>query len=254
MRKDRLKKVRLEIVFILVALSVILVWFILPLYMNYLFKYDDSFDLKGKFGDMYNVATSLFGAITIILLLYNTYLTRIELSANRIEFKKQNNTLKYQRFDTTFFNLLKLNLEIIDEISSDDLKVFNTRINSYNMMAASKNDFIKRLLKSDITIVLERLNSFGSSMFYFISWILQEKKKDGREKYLPFVFSQLREREIEFLYYYFNTIKIHPRIKEFDRFMLETINDDHRIFKLKNTFEGETWNTNSTTSWGEISN
>jgi len=69
-----------NIIFIVIAILVILVWFFLPVYMNYLFKFDNSFDIKGKFGDMYNVATSLFGALTIILILYNTHLTRIELS------------------------------------------------------------------------------------------------------------------------------------------------------------------------------
>jgi len=135
MKKEKIQVENLT--FISVAILVVLVWFFLPLYLDYVFKYDDTFDLKGKFGDMYNVATSLFGAITIILLLYNTYLTRKELKDNRIEFKIQNSTLIHQRFENTFFQLLKVhsdnvnNIDLVgtkETLGRDCFKLFNEGI------------------------------------------------------------------------------------------------------------------------------
>lgn len=68
---------------------------------------------RGQFGDRFGMSTSLFGAFTIILLLYTIHLQRKEIDDGKKEFKQQNRTLRYQRFDNTFFNMINLHLEII---------------------------------------------------------------------------------------------------------------------------------------------
>ncbi len=78
---------------------------------------------KGILGDMFGVVNSLFSGlafagiiITIYLQRNELILQREELKLTRDEFKNQNVTLRLQRFENTFFNLLSLHHEIVKGI------------------------------------------------------------------------------------------------------------------------------------------
>lgn len=78
---------------------------------------------RGTFGDMFGSINSLFSGLalagiilTILLQRQELKLQRKELADTRREFKIQNETLKLQRFESLFFNLVDLHHSIMNAI------------------------------------------------------------------------------------------------------------------------------------------
>lgn len=86
---------------------------------------------RGTFGDMFGAVNALFSGLAfaglIVTLLYQKEelklqreelaQTREELKGQREEFEEQNKTMKRQRFENTFFNMLSLQQEIVANLS-----------------------------------------------------------------------------------------------------------------------------------------
>lgn len=79
--------------------------------------------VRGTIGDMFGSINSLFSGLalagiilTILLQRQELELQREELKNTREEFVTQNETLKIQRFENTFFNLLNLHHQIVNSI------------------------------------------------------------------------------------------------------------------------------------------
>lgn len=84
-------------------------------------------DERGQFGDMFGAVNALFSGLAfagliITLILQRQELglqreeleqTREEMKNQRAEFEKENETLKYQRFENLFYNMLNLHQEIV---------------------------------------------------------------------------------------------------------------------------------------------
>lgn len=93
-------------------------------------KYIEGIDERGMFGDMFGAVNALFSGLAfaglIVTLLYQKEelkLQREELAQNReelkgqrVEFEEQNKTLKRQRFENTFFNMLSLQQNIVNNL------------------------------------------------------------------------------------------------------------------------------------------
>jgi hypothetical protein len=80
-------------------------------------------ELRGVFGDKFGAINALFSALafagiifTIILQKKELKLQREELAETLDEFIKQNKTLNKQRFENTFFQLIKLHGDIVDKL------------------------------------------------------------------------------------------------------------------------------------------
>ena len=86
---------------------------------------------RGTFGDKFGAVNALFSGFAfaglIVTLLYQKEElklqreelkeTRNELNAQKLEFHEQNKTMKRQRFENTFFNMLSLQQEIVANLS-----------------------------------------------------------------------------------------------------------------------------------------
>lgn len=86
---------------------------------------------RGTFGDKFGAVNALFSGLAfaglIVTLLYQKEElklqreelkeTRNELNAQKLEFQEQNKTMKRQRFENTFFNMLSLQQEIVTKLS-----------------------------------------------------------------------------------------------------------------------------------------
>ena len=93
-------------------------------------KYIEGIDERGMFGDMFGAVNALFSGLAfaglIVTLLYQKEelklqreelaQTREELKSQRVEFEEQNKTLKRQRFENTFFNILSLQQNIVNDL------------------------------------------------------------------------------------------------------------------------------------------
>ena len=91
---------------------------------------------RGTFGDKFGAVNALFSGLAfaglIVTLLYQKEElklqreelkeTRNELNAQKLEFQEQNKTMKRQRFENTFFNMLSLQQEIVNNLSYDNVE------------------------------------------------------------------------------------------------------------------------------------
>lgn len=107
-----------KIIAIVVTIFIIGLW----LLTFYLLK-DLSDTERGTFGDMFGSVNALFSGLalagiilTILLQRKELKLQREELRDTRAEFETQNETLKLQRFENTFFSLLNLHHQIVSAI------------------------------------------------------------------------------------------------------------------------------------------
>ena len=108
------------------AIGVLFVW-ALTFFLFFISKSDE----RGQFGDMFGAVNSLFSGlafagliITLILQRRELELQRQELALTRremedqtAEFEKQNETLKIQRFENTFFNMLSQFQEVVNNLT-----------------------------------------------------------------------------------------------------------------------------------------
>lgn len=84
------------------------------------FKVAESDNNKALFGDSFGAVNALVSAfafagmiVAFILQRYELKLQRKELKAQRNEFNKQNETLRLQRFENTFFHMMELQQQIV---------------------------------------------------------------------------------------------------------------------------------------------
>ena len=110
------------------GICVLVVWA-----MTFLLFFIGESDRRGQFGDMFGAVNALFSGLAfagliITLILQKTELglqreeleqTREELRNQRLEFETQNETLKYQRFENLFYNMLNLQQEIVAGLRYD---------------------------------------------------------------------------------------------------------------------------------------
>ncbi|MDD3667018.1 MAG: putative phage abortive infection protein [Bacteroidales bacterium] len=116
-----IKKYSVLIISIVSFLVILGLWI-----FNWAYLKDLSDVKRGTFGDMFGMVNSLFSGlaltgiiITIILQSKELGLQRKELSDTRLEFNIQNHTLKLQRFENTFFNLISIHHQIVNSIDYD---------------------------------------------------------------------------------------------------------------------------------------
>ncbi len=81
-------------------------------------------DARGTFGDQFGAVNALFSGLVFAGLIYTIILQRRDLKLQREEmkyqtkeFRKENETLKIQRFENTFFNMLSQFQEVVNSLS-----------------------------------------------------------------------------------------------------------------------------------------
>lgn len=180
-------------------------------------------ETRGQFGDKFGSVNALFSGLAFAGLIYTIVLqrkdlqlqkkdleqTRKELEGQKEEAKKQNATLLKQEFNSIFFNLLKVNRDMIEsiQVSSFDgqqaLRHLYKRFKE-NVASTGKTD-------EDIKCEYEKIYNFNReffsyyfrSLFRLISIVDRTEVITRFEKYdyLNIVFSQLSDYEIVFIFY-----------------------------------------------------
>jgi hypothetical protein len=108
---------------------VIGLWAASAIVIYFIGKNDGEWSTRGQIGDMFGAINALFSGLAFAGIIYTILLQREELSEQRHEleltrqeFETQNKTLKLQRFEATFFNLLDLHNRLIEEFEFDETK------------------------------------------------------------------------------------------------------------------------------------
>lgn len=121
--EDNKKEIKEEKLYLLVFLFVVvlILWLLGWFLMNTFISNDQT---QGVFGDQFGSVNALFSGFALAGIIYTIVLQKKELSLQREEleetreeFKIQNITLKKQRFENTFFQLLTLHNDIVENMN-----------------------------------------------------------------------------------------------------------------------------------------
>jgi len=136
--------------FLIIALIAIIItsWLKYPQWIAILFKNSTALGTNfGTFGDSFGALNTLFSGlaftgiiISIILQSKELQETRKDIKSQNTQFEIQNNSIKRQVFENTFFQLLNLHNEIIQSISLPGRK--NNDITGRSAFVTLYNDYL----------------------------------------------------------------------------------------------------------------
>lgn len=231
---------------VLSVLVVISLWFLSYFAITVHISGEDTSELwakRGQLGDMFGAVNAMFSGLAFAGIIFTIYLQRQELRAQRQElqltrneFKTQNRTLKRQRFETTFFNMLSIHFQMLEKarpsivpfspdfrasIGSDRLKFKPEHLPLYK---AVYNEYLRR--------TYPELSGYLQSLLSIHNVIRQQAFSANTEQhYLSIFGSYLSLDERVFLFYHatlseFPDNAFHEMANDLDLFTM----DSERLF------------------------
>ncbi len=209
------------VVFVVVAI-------IMPIIIRSWYRqYDDYSGLAalGPVGDFIGGSTLAFFNLATILLLFATYIAqKKELIAARTESQIANNTMKIQRFESTFFNMLSLYNDTVRSIriSSSHLEEWEGKrglLVLYNQFVGDYNQFLRTMenhsktVEGELEVIQTAYNHFWTSYEYalghyfrnlyrIVKWIdKNEISFEDKKEYIAILKAQLSPYELKLLFY-----------------------------------------------------
>lgn len=148
----------------------------------YLSTFHPNTQERGTFGDQFGIVNALFSGLAFAGLLYTIILqrkdlnlqykeledNRNELKRQTEEFKAQNENLRIQRFEDTFFNMLSLQQQIVNDLSINHVK----KVKTQSTTETSESPFVIGEVPFD-----ERIQ--GRSLFYHAFEVEEHKMFQG---------------------------------------------------------------------------
>lgn len=184
-----------------------------------------SMDKSNEFGDTAGAVNGLFSALAFAGVIYAIFMQRDELemqrkelTAQKEEFQTQNATLKRQRFENTFFNMLQLHQQITDNISYDYyVNVRNEDFGAKPTARRYKEVKIENRGRDVFRITFEEAPHEGSDekTYYGMRGLLSKDGMDGYENsYTPTYF----DHYFRLLYRIFKFVAKSPLIEDEERY------------------------------------
>ena len=215
--------------FIIIAVLATIIIIGLWLLTYYLLK-----DLKetdrGTFGDMFGSINALFSGLalagiilTILLQRKELKLQREELKDTRAEFETQNETLKLQRFENTFFSILNLHHQIVSAI---DYRFYKSKEKEFSTLHAGLAMQTKPEDKEAVTIT-------GRDVFRHRFNLMIADLKQSPSKYEEIYLRYYTAAQTDFGHYFRNLYRMIKLVDQADFFYDEKKVTNEEIFKLK---------------------
>jgi len=209
-----------------VVISIIVTLIIIGLWVGTYFLLKDKPDTtRGTFGDMFGSINALFSGLalagiilTILLQRKELKLQREELRDTRTEFETQNETLKLQRFENTFFNLLNLHHQIVDAI---DFRYYKRK---------EKNT---RFQPVKIDEDKEAVTLTGRDVFRYRYNAMYSNLKASKGKFEEVYLENYAEAQTDFGHYFRNLYRMIKLVDQTDFFYNSSKVSAEEIFKLK---------------------
>ena len=144
--------------------------------------------------------------------------TRLELAGQKAEMSKQNRTLKQQKFENTFFQLLANHNSIVNSLDlwrnnrntgrevlaqgRDCFVIFYNRFDSKIPKPENENS-IEFILEKYLEFFRENVSDLGHYFrnLYHIIKFIEESNIDSKKRYTNFVRAQLSAGELSLLFY-----------------------------------------------------
>ncbi|TBV26846.1 hypothetical protein DMZ43_07205 [Meridianimaribacter sp. CL38] len=217
-------------------LLVISVWYFSWQYIDksILSKEDGLSDIeaRGLFGDKFGAINALFSALAFAGIIFTIFLQKRELKLQREEMKetrgefiKQNETLIHQKFENTFFQLLKLLNTNIDSIDLRDKRsgivkntgrdcfkeIYKYWINSIKREINKEDNNDKKInnvsIDKALIVFSEIYDQFKSDLshyfrtLYHIIKFIDQSGIDDKKQYISIMRAQLSSYEQTLLFY-----------------------------------------------------
>ena len=186
---------------------------------------------RGTFGDMFGAVNALFSGLAFAALVYTVWMQRIELQLQRkelsltrqelrgqkIQLTEQNATLVMQRFENTFFELLKVHGQIVESIDlqrddgrttkgRDCFRTFHHRLRGHfsRTPRSSKDEveltIVRKVYQAFFCDHEHELSHYFRHLYHIIKFVKQSDAADKR-RYTNFVRAQLSSYELAMLFY-----------------------------------------------------
>ncbi|OHT45827.1 putative phage abortive infection protein [Flavobacterium tructae] len=155
--------------FIILLLSISLLWVWSWIFIDKFVAIEQ----RANFGDKFGFINSLFSGLALAVIIYSIILQQKELNLQRKELSDTRQEFKDQNFQTTFFNLIKTQQQIVNEISTTivDLKSYN----QYSYYEANGRTFFMRS-----RIEFKRIEkALNSSFVNFSEWTEYDEQVGG---------------------------------------------------------------------------
>jgi Putative phage abortive infection protein len=170
---------------------------------------------RGTYGDMFGAVNALFSGFALAGIIFTILLQRKELDyqrkeleATRLEFKIQNGTLRLQRFENTFFNLLNVHHKLVETID------FDTQVKK------KVDRIFDELTNTDYEIVTIKSRDVFKYMYdALVNELRKEDNENLNESYLKFY----ETVQTDFGHYFRNLYRIIKFVHETDFFSKEDL-------------------------------
>jgi hypothetical protein len=181
----------------------------------------------GVLGDRFGSINTLFSGLAFAGVIYaiilqrkelelqrkELVLTRNELQGQKIQMENQNKTLKLQNFERTFFELLKLHLDIVNLMRIHNHEGRDCFEFLYNQLRAHYEARLKDTANvSDVHRLKVSFSGFYVTYRQLVAHyfgnvlnmlaIIDDSDIEGKERYIRFLESLLSNNEITMLFYY----------------------------------------------------
>lgn len=205
----------------------------------FIVKYKYGFGTKGgTFGDSFGALNALFSGFAFAGIIYTIFLQKQELKLQRKELRQtreefiiQNETLKKQRFENTFFHLVGLHNEIVDKLSVTRIEhsylngvsttepvtynkkeFFNGAIKALGSYEGIKHnsdnmdevwDGIKNAYKNFNMEYASHLSHYFRNLYHIYKYIHLSNliTKDEKQFYASIIRAQLSDKELALIFY-----------------------------------------------------
>jgi len=214
----------------IIAASVIVTIAIIGLWtLTYILLKDLEEGARGTFGDMFGSVNALFSGLafagiilTILLQRKELKLQREELRSTRAEFETQNETLKLQRFENTFFSILNLHHQIVSAIDY-----------RYYVSKKRKKNFIEKGFKTMKPEEMEAVTIKGRDVFRHRYNLMLPKLKEHPDKYEEIYMSHYETAQTDFGHYFRNLYRMIKLVDQTDFFYDSRTVSKEEICKIK---------------------
>lgn len=128
----------------------------------------DDWDVRGQFGDLFGSVNALFSGlafaglvITIIQQRHDLQLQRQAINQSKKDINQQNETMKIERFENTFFKMLEVQQSIVNDLYATD----------------SHTEWVKQDAPNGISTkeILTKDEYRGRNLFYYVFVLCNHK-------------------------------------------------------------------------------
>jgi hypothetical protein len=210
--------------------GVVILWVLSWIFM---LIYGNDEATRGQIGDMFGLANSLFSGLAFAGLFYTILLQKKELHETKQELIEQNKTLKKQRFETTFFNLLKSH-EYGSEKNNQTIGMFIEFLMGRLPNVGRDELVYEESYQTSYESYLDNLEPYIKALDVIAAFIINSGfNKEEETFYFYLIHAQLTPNEQTFIQYHSRltmdrTPGLRDRLRKIVKYAgISILNDDH---------------------------